>query len=529
MSNENDTSQESWEEPAEESNEAETQLRQKPRRSSRDAYDDPSVRQRQRPRQTGGSHESGKDRTGASDRRPGRPPDPNRNTDPRQDYDAYGRPRYGTRSSRDAYEYSDEQHRERPRPTRDFHERPDPYDELDERYHQQHRMSRRSREEAEARLRMRQRQPESHYDEANDVPMHPRQSNRYYADPEVQEYGRQSYRPRPRTQTAHLPVKRKRRVWSTLLIGCVGGVITIALIVAVVAFLFLRNAPIHIGVGGIGKSSYSKQIAQQTLPITANVTQLQIHNRVGNISIMVDPSATQGTLTGVMKVQAGSSSDADTEFGRIKANVTSSSDQSTLIVNSTVPDTSGGLLAGSSDSVDLAIVLPQSVNPSPPFKLGISADIAAAGNIVVQNFNGLLTLTNDTGNISVTGGLQSEGSCLQTHVGNVTFAGNLVTGQAADTGLIACTTNKTQNSHPWFSFKSGTGSVTVTLSAVTSNLILDASTNNGKINGSEFSLNVQQNSDGSASYYGPLIKGTSPTAVLALTVSTGDITLHKAG
>ena len=152
--------------------------------------------------------------------------------------------------------------------------------------------------------------------------LHPRQHNRYYVDPEVQEYDRRAYRPRPRTQTPQLPVKRQRRVWSTLLIGCAGGVITIALILAVVAFLFLRNAPIHIGVGGIGKSSYSKQIAQQTLPITANVTQLQIHNRVGNISIMVDPSATQGTLTGVMKVQAGSSSDADKEFGRIKVDVT---------------------------------------------------------------------------------------------------------------------------------------------------------------------------------------------------------------
>jgi hypothetical protein len=526
MSNENDTSQEWWEEPAEESNEADTQLRQKQRR---DAYNDPSAQQRQRPRQPGVSRESAKGRTGAHDRRPGRRSDPNRITDPRQGYDTYGRPRYGTRSYRDAYENTIEPQKERPRQAKDFHERSDPYDELDERYHQQHRMSRRSREEAEARLRMRQRQPEYHYDEANDMHMQPWQRNRSYADPEVQEYDRRAYRPRPRTQSTQLPIKRKRRVWSTLLIGCAGGVITIALLLAVVAFLFLRNAPIHIGVGGIGKSSYSKQLAQQTLPITANVTQLQIHNRVGNISIMVDPSVTLGTLTGVMKVQAASSSDADTEFGRIKVNVSPSSDQSTLIVNAAVPDTSGGLLAGSSDSVDLTIVLPQSVNPSPPFKLDVSADIAAAGNIAVQNFNGLLTLTNNTGNISVTGGLQSEGSCLQTHAGNVTFTGNLVTGQSADTGLIPCTTNKTQNSHPWFSFKSGIGNVTVTLSAVTSNLTLDASTNNGKINGSEFNLNVQQNSDGSASYYGPLTQGSSPTAVLALAVSTGDITLHKAG
>src|SRR6266516_4931168 len=241
MSDENDTSQDSWEEPVEDSDEAETQLRQKQQRASRDAYDDPSARQRQRLRQTGGSREAGKDKPGAYDRRPGRRPGANRTNDPRQGYDAYGRPSHGTRSYRDAYEYTTEPPKERPRQARDFHERPDPYDELDERYHQQHRMSRRSREEAEARLRMRQRQPVSHYDEANDVPMHPRQSNRYYADPEVQEYGRQSYRPRPRTQTAQLPAKRQRRVWSTLLIGCAGGVITIALIVAVVAFLFLRN------------------------------------------------------------------------------------------------------------------------------------------------------------------------------------------------------------------------------------------------------------------------------------------------
>src|SRR6266853_3031872 len=500
MSKENDTSQESWEEPAEDSDEAETRLRQR-QRSSREAFDDPSARHRQRPRQAGGSREAGSDRPGTYARRPGRRPDSNRANDPRQGYDANGRPRQGTRSHRDAYENTTEPHREQPRQTRDFHERPDPYDEIDERYHQQHRMSRRSREAAEARLRQRQRQPEYYHDEVNDANMHPQQRSRYFVEPEVEEFDRRALRPRPRTPTTQPPVRRQRRVWSTLLIGCSGGVITIALIFAVIAFVFLRNVPISIG--GIGKTTFSKQLPQQSLPITANVTQLQIHNRVGNIRIMIDPTAKQGAVNGVMKVQAGNSSDADKEFGRIKVVVTPSSDQSALIVNATVPDTSGGLLASSSDSVDLTIVLPSSVNPSPPFKLSVSANIIASGNIAVQNFNGLLSLTNNTGNISVTGGLQSEGSCLQTNVGNVTFAGNLVTGQAADTGLIPCTTNTTQNTHPWFSFKSGTGSVIVTLSAVTSNLTLHASTNNGKINGSEFGLNVQQNSDGSASYYGP--------------------------
>jgi hypothetical protein len=523
MSKENDTSQESWEEPEEDSDEAETRLRQR-QRSSREAFDDPSARQRQRPRQAGGSREAGSDRPGTYERRPGRRPDSNRTNDPRQGYDANGRPRQGTRSHRDAYENTTEPHKERPRQTRDFHERPDPYDEIDERYHQQHRMSRRSREAAEARLRQRQRQPEYYHDEVNDANMHQQQRSRYFVDPEIEEFDRRASRPRPRTPTTQLPVRRQRRVWSTLLIGCSGGVITIALIFAIIAFVFLRNVPISIG--GIGKTTFSKQLPQQSLPITANVTQLQIHNRVGNISIMIDPTAKQGAVNGVMKVQAGNSSDADKEFGRIKVDVTPSSDQSALIVNATVPDTSGGLLASSSDSVDLTIVLPPSVNTIPPFKL--SADIAAVGDISVQNFNGLLTLTDNTGSIAVKGGLLDEGSCLQTHVGSTTFAGSLTTGAAANTGLIPCTTNTTQNPHPWFSFKSGTGNVNVTLSAETTNLTLDASTNNGKINSGAFGLNVQQNSDGSASYYGPLTPGTSPAALLALIVSTGDINVQKA-
>jgi len=524
MSKENDPSQESWEEPAEDSEEAETRLRQR-QRSSREAFDDPSAPQRQRPRQAGGSREAGRDKPGVYERRPGRRPGSNRANDPRQGYDAYGRPRQGTRAYRDAYEYTTEPHRERPRQARDFHERPDPYDEIDERYRQQHRISRHSREAAEARQRQRLRQPEYDYDEVNDASMRSQQRSRSFIDPEVEEFDRRASRPRPRPQSTQVPVRRQRRIWSTLLIGCLGGVITIVLIFAVIAFVFLRNAPITIG--GIGKTTFSQQLPQQTLPITSSIKQLQVNNRVGNISITVDPTGTQGTLSGVMKVQASNSSDAAKEFRRIKVDVKAGSDPSILTVNATIPDTSGGLLASSSDSVDLSIILPNLVNnPTPPFKL--NADISATGDISTQNFNGLLTLTNNTGSIAVKGGLLDEGSCLQTHIGNITFAGSLTTSATADTGLIPCTTNTTQNPHPWFSFKSGTGNVNVTLSAETTNLTLDASTNNGKINSGEFNLKIQQNSDGSASYYGPLTPGTSPAALLALTVSTGDINLHKA-
>jgi len=109
----------------------------------------------------------------------------------------------------------------------------------------------------------------------------------------------------------------------------------------------------------------------------------------------------------------------------------------------------------------------------------------------------------------------------------VTFNGSLAIGVNSDTGLIPCTTNTTQNPHPWFSIKSEVGNVDITLSAETTSVILDASTNSGKINGGDFNLNIQQNSDGSASYNGPLIAGTSPTATLVLGVSTGNISLHK--
>jgi hypothetical protein len=527
MSNENDPSWESWDEAEEENDGVENRLRQRQQRPSRDAFDDHSTSQKQRPRQAGNSRETGRDRSGTNERQTGRRPGSNRANEPGQGYDTYGRPRQGAHSYHDANQYTADPHGDRPRQSRDFHERPDPYDEIDARYHQQHRIARNSREAAEARLRQRQRQrqPEYYQDEVDNAYILPQQRNRHDAGHEGQEFDERAYLPRPRTQSAQVPVKRQRRVLSTLLIGCAGGLITIAIVLAVVAFAFLRNVPVSIG--GIGKSSFSKQLTQQSLPLTANTTQLQIHDRVGNISIMVDPSATQATLSGVMKVQAANSSDANKEFGHIKVDVTPSSDQSALVVNATVPDTNSGLLASSSDSVDLTIALPPSVNPSPPFKLSLSANIQAIGNISVQNFNGILTLTDNTGNISVTGGLQSEGSCLQTNVGNTTFIGNLVTGQAADTGLIPCTTNATQNSHPWFSFKSGTGNVNVTLSAVTANLKLDANTNSGKINSGEFNLKVQQNSDGSASFFGPLTPGSTPTALLALTASTGDINLHK--
>ena len=352
MSRENNRPREPWEEPAEEdSYEADAELRQRPRppRPSMNRGSTPvdrSVHPRRRPRQEGDPRGTGNDRPDLYERHPKRRPDPSRANDPRQAYDAYGRPRQGRRSYGSSYENTTEPPRERPRQSRDFGEQRGSsgrdYEEVDERYQQRRRISGQSRSDA---------------------------------------YGRPRQPAYPGDDVYAQPSQRPRRIWSTLLIGCIGGVVTVLLILGIIALVLFRTFPT--GLGGIigSKTSYTKQL-QQTLPISGTTRQLQVHNRVGNLSIMVDSTATRATLSMVEKVQASSSSDANKEFGRISVSAKAGSDPSILIVNAMVPDTSGGLLAGASDSVDMTIVLPLSVvnnNPTMPFT--ISANVASTGDM----------------------------------------------------------------------------------------------------------------------------------------------------
>lgn len=429
------------------------------------------------------------------------------------------------------------------------------------------RITRQSREEAYARLRQRQRQPESSryrpppgertttsnrsYEEppydTPPPPPRPQQRMRPPIDPERAEIARRrttrtapTSERRPReTQWSEQP--RRRSVWATLLIGCIGGIVTVAVIAGIVAFFLFRTIPISIL--GIGTHSFTQQ-GQQPLPFSASTTQLQVHNRLGNIRIVVDtnPNTTTATLTYVKAVQARNNSDASAEFARISVKVqqgsstdTSCPPSSCVVVNATEPETSNGSAQASGNKVDMTITLPQSVNTlssngnaSTPFILTATTTI---GDVSVENLDGVVTLTGDTGNVTVKGGLLIAGSCLQTRIGSVTFSGFLDT--AKGPGSNPCTPGKqgtptSGSQQTWFSMKSGTGNIDITLNAASTNIILDASIfNKGKIN-SDFPLNVQQNPDGSATYYGPLIPHTSPTALLQLTVNTGNITVHKA-
>jgi len=278
--------------------------------------------------------------------------------------------------------------------------------------------------------------------------------------------------------------------------------------------------------GITSQSNYTRQ-SQQTLHI-ASLTQLQIHNQIGNVTITADPNATATTITTVKKVKAASSDNANQEFNNISVQVqspTTTTTASPLTINAKVPD-SGSIFGSHNDSVDINVTLPASAvisaTPVPTtttstqattFTLNVNNSI---GNIMVSGIKGIFLLKDDIGNISVEHSTLFDTSHLLTGTGNMTFNGDLDT------------TPLTSDATPRYKLQSETGKVDVTLPGET-NVTLDANINFGKIT-SDFPINVTP-ADKGANFYGPLNSNTtsgSPTAVLTLNVSTGDVTIHRA-
>jgi hypothetical protein len=311
--------------------------------------------------------------------------------------------------------------------------------------------------------------------------------------------------------------------------GCAGGIVILVAAAAITVFLTIRSATggSIIPVAG-NPTTYTQQSQPQPIPIST-ITQMQLHNQIGNITITVDPSATTPTITTLKKVKAASSADANKEFDNISVQVQPVG--TTLSVTATVPNT-GNIFGSHNDSVDLTITLPpQSVNPttsgigasptptlstaSAITPLTLNADLSI-GDIEVDGLSGVLQLKDDVGNIKVEHALLSDGSHLGTSTGNVIFNGNV------DTRPVA------NNSTPRYKLQSETGSIDVTLPGDAS-IILDANTNAGTIT-SDFPISVQP-SGNSANYYGPLNSNSTPDSsqpVLTLDVGTGNITLHRA-
>ena len=350
------------------------------------------------------------------------------------------------------------------------------------------------------------------------------EEDRYADYDDYEEYRRPARRSGTRSlPPSSRPKRRARRsIWSTLLIGFIGGIIMIGLVIGIGWFFLIHTLQVSFPGLGIGTSKFTAP--QQTVPlnITATTTQLQVVNNLGSITISDDNTLTTGgTLTYVKKTQASSSSNATSDFNRIQVNVQPGNSAacpqaSCQMVSATVPANIAG-------TVDMTLVLPAQ-SPSLQFVLNAKTQ---TGNIAVQNFNGLLTLTDDTGSIDVKGGLLDAGSCLQARIGNVTFAGTLQTGVAPT--INPCqgnTITKPNSTQPWYSFKAGTGNLDVTLNAVSANIILDAIVfDQGKLVSNDYPISVPPSN--TPNYNGPLLPGTHPTALLFLSVDNGNITLHK--
>lgn len=342
-----------------------------------------------------------------------------------------------------------------------------------------------------------------------------------YADDEYEEeeYEDERYRrprPRPHTQAR----KRPRRRWPFLLLGCFGGVVLVIAAIAVLVFVAISrtagtiplpggasNVP---GIGGGNPSAFTKTV---TLPVFIpgnKVAQVQVHNQIGNITISVDPNAQQGmvSVSALKTVKAANQSAAQSEFNAMQVQAGFDTGTNSLTVSASVPSSSGSLLGSHNDTIDLTIVVPPLNNGNTLVTLDIETLV---GNVQASGLTGIMTVKDDIGNVTVQQAQLFDGSHLETGTGNVTFNGSL------DTAL---------NPQATYKMQCEVGNLNVTLPAATS-VLLDANTNVGDIK-SAFPINAQ-NSNGSASYYGPLLPGASPapTVTLVLDVSSGNIGIQK--
>lgn len=365
----------------------------------------------------------------------------------------------------------------------------------------------------------------------------------YEYDDDYEDYRRRRPYP-PRSRPRPRP---RRRVWPVLLTGCGLGILATVLAAAVVVFLAYRASQggnVSIGPIGAGPRTFTREDTTQ-VPL-ASLTQILICDKIGNVSITVNPAATTATVKTKKIVHKTSQADADQEFGRIVVevqppgtitnpqtctrsqalppstpgtltatpSVPPTSSESALIVNVAIPN-SDGLLRTTGDSVDVAITLPQKLLTSdvPSMLLAVNAPM---GNITIDGLSGLLDIKGNTGNVTITHAVLADGSRIETGQGNVTFNGWLLT--AADTNT---------NTPGRYVLQSEQGTIDITLPATT-NVTLDANTNVGAIR-SEFPIPVNNNG-GPVNYAGPLnpTAGNASPTKLILDVSTGNVNIRKA-
>lgn len=336
----------------------------------------------------------------------------------------------------------------------------------------------------------------------------------------------------PRRRGSYRRGSRRRQggAGSHIFAGCLGGLLTVMIIVAVGAFYLLHNTPLG---QTFGKTAYKQRVSQAIS--LANAGELIIENQVGNITIGVANTNGGGTLTSVRTVYASNSGEADTLLSKMKLSIqqiNQGADPACIVdaclqVSATLPpNTSSGLFGTTSSSMDLQLSLPASFNLPDPVSPHIISTNSKAGAIAIDGFNGVLNITGESGNIAITHSLIFASTCVQTMQGDITIGTGSLFDLSQSSNRVPCNNTTSSSDHPWFNVTSGKGSVTIALSTPSTNLLLDANTNNGKIS-DDFGLNIPSTSDGSASYHGPLLPNSNPSASLYVFTSTGNIAIRK--
>ncbi len=350
-----------------------------------------------------------------------------------------------------------------------------------------------------------------------------REDERYDEYYENDNYYRRRRR-HPRSADRYRQPRRKRSIWPWLLLGCASAIVLLVVAAGITVFATLRSFTPG-GISGIsgGMKTYTHEDTQP-VPLKS-LTQLTIHNTVGNISVTVDPNAASPTVMSTKKVQASSQDEANQEFTRIAVQVQQPADTA-LAVTTTLPG-KGTIFNKSGDTVDLAITLPPGV-VSTTSLFTFKAD-TSFGDVTIDGLNGLLTIIDhDQGNVTVRNAQLSPYSCLEAGQGNVTFDGTFDT-TSNPTPQPVCT-DTTPAQEPVYRIHTGEGNLDITMPDTT-NVYLRADTNVGTINSEFTAIANAITRDGNSSSVPKTALcstcTTQPTALLVLSVSTGNINLHK--
>ena len=346
------------------------------------------------------------------------------------------------------------------------------------------------------------------------------------------------YQQPPRRVARQIYAPQKRRVWPTLLLGCMFGVL---LVVGVLALLVglginsIQNGGHLSGLPGLpGKKPFTQAVTQEVK--LTQVTRIQICDKIGNVSLKIDPAATTTTVSALKTVQATSDAEGKTLLNQVSIEIRplmtltkplSCSSQTTtptptgtptatpgagdntnaLVINVTLPETTD-------NQVDLTVTMPPAIvqttdRPTTPIQVD-----ATKGNIAVDGLSGIFNLHGVDGNVMVSHAVLADGSRLETSQGDVTFS-----------GFLLLPTDPQANAR--YMLRNENGKINVTLPA-NSNVTLDANTNIGAIH-SDFPIKVTNNG-GPVNYHGPLNPNASTTspATLVLDISTGDVHILKA-